>query len=418
MKGELLTILSPYRNKEKVLLHNQEVGDIIKGILDTHSLYRKEYDKIQHRFNYGNEFSIGKNLWNFLKKNVPYKIESDRKQTLRSPSAILSMLGGADCKSFALFIGGTLDAISRAGKPIDWAYRFSSYRFYEPQPQHVFVVINPGTDKEIWVDPVLSSYNERKQYFYHKDKKPMALVAIAGVNQVGLFGSKKRKAAKAAQAASTAEPGTTPAPAKKKKNIFQKAGEVLKKGGKVVLKVGAAPSRNAFLLLVKLNVFGLATKLQKALAKDADKVNRFWSSAGGNTNTLLKQIQQGAKKKRILGSVAIGEPATAAAVAAATPLLVKIATLLKSIGIDPQDIKKIALDKAKDIAQNQLEKIANKGEAIEQIEDTRLEQIDEEIGIKQPGSTAKEAGAGMDMKKVLPIALAAGVGIYLLTRKK
>lgn len=417
MKGELLNILSPYRNKEKVLLQNQEVTDIMKGILVTHNLYKKEYDKIQHRFNYGNEFSIGKNLWNFLKQHVPYKIESERKQTLRSPSAILSMLGGADCKSYALFIGGVLDAISRAGKPINWAYRFSSYRFYEPQPQHVFVVINPGTDKEIWVDPVLGSYNERKQYYYHKDKTPMALVAIAGVNQVGLFGSKKRKAAKAA-AAQTSEPGTTPAPAKKKKNIFQKAGDVLKKGGKVVLKVGAAPSRNAFLLLVKLNVFGLATKLQKAFTKDADKVTRFWSSAGGNANTLLKNVEQGAKKKRILGSVAIGEPATATAIAAATPLLVKIATLLKSIGIDPQDIKKIALDKAKDIAQNQLEKIAAKGNSIDQMEENRLEQVEEELGVKQPGQASSTPGAGMDMKKVLPIALAAGVGIYLLTRKK
>lgn len=416
MKRELLKILSPYKNQEKVLLHNQEVKDIMQGILATHNLYKKEYDKIQHRFNYGNEFSIAKNLWSFLKKNVPYRIESDRKQTLRSPSAILSMLGGADCKSYALFIGGVLDAIGRAGKPIDWAYRFSSYRFFEPQPQHVFVVINPGTDKEIWVDPVLSSFNERKQYFYHKDKKPMALVAIAGVNQVGLFGSKKRKAAKAAAAAAT-EPGTTPAPAKKKKNIFQKAGDVLKKGGKVVLKVGAAPSRNAFLLLVKLNVFGLATKLQQAFAKDADKINRFWSSAGGNTNTLLKQVQQGAKKKRILGSVAIGEPATAAAVAAATPLLVKIAEILKSIGINPQDIKKIALDKAKDIAQNQLEKIQAKGQAVEAMEDFKEQQIEEELGVKQPG-TSPGSGAGINMKKVLPIALAAGVGIYLLTRKK
>lgn len=410
MKSELLQILKPYRNTEKVLKHNQQVKDIIQGIVDTHKQYRKEYDKIAYKFNLGNEFSIGKRLYDFLKKNVKYNIEPDDRQTLRSPSAILAIMSGADCKNYALFIGGVLDAINRTGKKIDWAYRFASYKIFDPEPHHVFVVINPNTDNEIWIDPVLNRFNERKQYLYHKDLKPMALVAVAGIG---------RKAAKKAAPA-------VPLVSKKKKTVIKKAAAVLKKGGRVVMKVGAAPSRNAFLLLVKLNVFGLANKLTAAYKKSADKVNRFWSSAGGNPDTLYRTVQQGSKKKRILGSVAIGVPQAAAAVAAATPLLVKIAEILKSIGIDPQDIKKIATDKAQQFVKKELQKIESRG-----MEDLRAESAAiqaEEDALNEPlpsqRTTAKELipGGVTDQRQrqavnYIPIVAVGLAGLYFLTRK-
>jgi hypothetical protein len=38
-------------------------------------------------------------------------------------------------------------------------------------PHHVFVVVNPSTNNEIWIDPVVKAFDYKKQYFYKIDKK-------------------------------------------------------------------------------------------------------------------------------------------------------------------------------------------------------------------------------------------------------
>jgi hypothetical protein len=41
----------------------------------------------------------------------------------------------------------------------------------------------PGTKKEIWIDPVLPRFNEKRTPTFYKDKKiKMALIALSGVN--------------------------------------------------------------------------------------------------------------------------------------------------------------------------------------------------------------------------------------------
>lgn len=177
----ILQKLAPFKNYQRIVSHDQTVGDIINGILDTHQKYKSEYDKISEDFIGVNELETAKNIWNFLHSNVPYFIESTKNQTLRSPSAIVAMPG--DCKSYALFANGIFDSLNRKGifqTPI--AYRFADYRGID-EFQHVFSVLYPGTNKEIWIDPVLSRFNEKKQPTSFKDKKiKMALIALSGVN--------------------------------------------------------------------------------------------------------------------------------------------------------------------------------------------------------------------------------------------
>ena len=177
----ILQKLSPFKNYQTVITQDQTVGDIINGILSTHEKYKKEYDKISEDFIGASELETAKNIWNFLHSNVPYFIESTKNQTLRSPSAIVAMPG--DCKSYALFANGIFDSLNRKGifqTPI--AYRFADYRGID-EFQHVFAVLYPGTNKEIWIDPVLSRFNEKKQPTSYKDKKiKMALIALSGVD--------------------------------------------------------------------------------------------------------------------------------------------------------------------------------------------------------------------------------------------
>ena len=176
--------LSSFQNFKKVLVSDQSTKDIVNGILDTHYQYGKEYNKISKYFLGQNAKETAKNVWEFLKNNVPYYIESGNNQTLRSPSAILSIPVGADCKSFSLFINGVFQSLFDKGYlKVPFAYRFASYKNNSKEPGHVFVVLYPGTDREIWVDPVLDRFDDRSKIpTFYKDKKiKMSLVQMSGV---------------------------------------------------------------------------------------------------------------------------------------------------------------------------------------------------------------------------------------------
>jgi len=180
-KAAVLEKLAPFKNYKRVVSTDQTVTDIIDGIVDTHFKWEKEYDKISDYFIGESELETARNIWNFLKSNVPYYIESTSNQTLRSPSAIVAMPG--DCKSYALFANGVLDSLNRKGiYQVPLAFRFAGYKESSREPQHVFAVMYPGTKKEIWIDPVLARFNEKRQPSFYKDKKiKMALIALSGV---------------------------------------------------------------------------------------------------------------------------------------------------------------------------------------------------------------------------------------------
>jgi hypothetical protein len=180
-KSAVLKKLAPFNNYKKVVSADQTVTDIIDGIVNTHYQYQDEYDKISNYFVGESELETARNIFNFLKSNVPYYIESNNNQTLRSPSAIVALPG--DCKSYALFANGVLDSLNRKGIfQVPLAFRFAGYKDSTREPQHVFAVMYPGTKKEIWIDPVLPRFNEKRQPSFYKDKKiKMALIALSGV---------------------------------------------------------------------------------------------------------------------------------------------------------------------------------------------------------------------------------------------
>ena len=186
-KNMVLQKLAPFTNFKKVLIEDQNTSDIIQGILDNHKNYESQYDKISEMFIDDNEVETAKNVFKFLKDNVPYYVEPIEKQTLRSPSAIISIKEGADCKSYASFINGIMSSLNRKGIfKVPLAYRFASYRYDTREPQHVFAVLYPNTKNEVWVDPVLNKFDQRKEPVFIKDKKiKMALIAMSGTSSQG-----------------------------------------------------------------------------------------------------------------------------------------------------------------------------------------------------------------------------------------
>ena len=181
-KNSILGKLTPFLNQQNVVVENQGVNDIISGILETHNKYLDEYDKIFPYFIGSDLQETSKNIFDFLKRNVPYDIESNELQFLKSPSSIVST--PSDCKSYALFSCGVLDAIKRnTGEDFEIIYRFASYDPFDKVPQHVFCVVR-GDGEEFWIDPVLSKFNEKKQPYFFKDKNvnKMSLVGLSGID--------------------------------------------------------------------------------------------------------------------------------------------------------------------------------------------------------------------------------------------
>jgi hypothetical protein len=302
--GAILSALPPYRAKVVTLEKNQDTDDIVRGMLSYHKKYAEDYNKIGPLFLGSTPRQTLRNVFTYLKNNVRYVIEPETRQTLKSPAAIVAtgQTTGSDCKNYALFIAGVLDAINRTGKQkIPFAFRFASYKWYDEQPQHVFIVAFPGTKQETWIDPVLPQFDQRKQYNHATDKK-MALVGISGTG---------------AQVAGL-------------KDIFGKIKNA-------VLTVAAAPSRAAFLTAVSLNVLKVAEKLRAVQMKSPANLQKWWQNLGGNYAKLLEVIDKGMSRRNV-GK--IGEPVSISAIiTAAAPVIVALIKLLKSENIDSYELE-------------------------------------------------------------------------------
>lgn len=177
----LLEVLPPFNNNSILIEQKQEVHDIIKEVVNAHKHFAPDYDYIFQFFDKGSTKEICKNLFQFCKQNIDYKIENEERQTTKSPAAIVAT-GNGDCKHYAGFIAGVLSAITRnTSHKIFWVYRFASYSFFEDEVQHVFVV---AFDKgnEIWIDPVLCCFDTRSPSPVSIiDKKINMLTRVSGI---------------------------------------------------------------------------------------------------------------------------------------------------------------------------------------------------------------------------------------------
>jgi hypothetical protein len=183
----ILQKLPMYTGTVEVIADDQNVFDIIRGVKQIHNRYAEDYDKIANYFVGATAEDTCENIFRFLRRASFYYVEGEDLQTLRSPSAILATgkVHGIDCKNYSLFIGGILDAINRSGEQyIPFAYRFASDKLFDPTPCHVFIVAYPGTDREIWIDPIpeVTYFDQRLTYYYHTDKKykAMSLQILSG----------------------------------------------------------------------------------------------------------------------------------------------------------------------------------------------------------------------------------------------
>lgn len=377
----------PVYNNNLVVTHRNAItGDIIKTLLDCFKIAADQTREFSENFRGANHFKSAFNIWQFVRDHITYKKDSDGVQVVQSPGALLSRLNG-DCKSQSLLISAVLFNLGAENVRL----RFVSYKGNKI-PTHVYTVFD-YEGKTVPVDSVIKKFNFELPYKYKIDKKVMNVYSLSGIEGTrreqmlknALLKSKRgtlchnllykelRKERNQPQAPIVLTTAQYDYYKKRleahlnwhtknnktglcyqlindeynrllNNNIVDGIGSIgklsLKKVFKGVKKVGLAPSRNAFLLLVKENVFALAGRLSFA---DPSKRAKFWESFGGNVNKLNTAISQGKKKRAILGKKqfgkisGIGETSTVAtALAAAAPILAVVAKLLSGMKTAPK----------------------------------------------------------------------------------
>jgi hypothetical protein len=326
----MLGKLPKYQGRKKLLKGRQYTSDIMQAIMTMHPKMATHYDSIAGPLWQGDVPRTAQYLYDFAKRNLPYQEEKTVMQTVKTPAAILEERYdfGNDCKHYASFIVGIADALRRKGHPIQAFYRFASYRKGVRSPGHVFAVFRHN-GRDIWADPVpqIPGFDSRKiSPAFHVDKMPPAmssngkigsLYEISGVpvpNSEILAGLRDTTLGRCPnkggdwlwsyQAAPVQQHmpqrGAPMGKAKKKHRLRIKIRVPKIQVGKFLAKAVGAPSRNAFLLLVKLNVFHLATKMWTKAAHDKNSSNwkrlaDKWKQLGGKPDKLYKEIVRGVK---------------------------------------------------------------------------------------------------------------------------
>lgn len=179
----ILSLIGKPNPPTVLIRENQSADDIIDQIASKHKRCALDYDKFAPTFAGGSLLQVCERLYKFCRKNFKYVEESEDEQFVSSPQTLLNR-GFSDCKGMALFCGGVLDALNRLGLyKINWRYRFASYKFLQSIPGHVFVVVKDPSG-EIFLDPVMGSFNYHKPYWTAEDIN----VATNSAGKIGACG--------------------------------------------------------------------------------------------------------------------------------------------------------------------------------------------------------------------------------------
>lgn len=201
----------------------------------------------------------------------------------------------------------------------------------------------------------------------------------------------------------------------------------------VALKVGLAPARNAFLLLVRLNVLKLGTKLAPAFSRFAPQ----WVKLGGDAKKLKLAIEKGQKAK-VSGTDcytnSVGAVATGSVLAVALPIILKVQKFLQSLGIDTNQL----IAKGKSAVIDKVTQKLTKGDKTplnvpddfdkettkENGNTTTIQSKNDDISTMEVKTTkdnddveSSDTTTKTELSKYL-LPVGALVGLYLLTRKK
>jgi hypothetical protein len=352
------------------------VSDTVKFIPKVVGETKWQTEKLSQLVKDGSTHDTCKNIWDWVYNHIAYHKDKDGYEQIRSPArAWHDRKRGVDCDCYTVFISTILNNLK-----IPHLLRITKYK--EDRFQHIYPVAKDEQGKEIVIDCVVNSFNYEEPYSEKEDTQ-MDLQYLSGlestppsVDSQDLFGDEDLGKFKINM------------PHIDLKHLDVK--DTLKKGLFFTNRVNPATVtlRNGLLAALKLNMFKLGSMLRWAyipeadankrgmnmnnwhkLVKAKDKIEEIFYTAGGKPENLKKAILHGRGNRdhsvagfgemdemsgvtpdmplsKILGTEIyhsenveglegmgeLGEPYTAASIAAATGVLGAIAALIKNIG--------------------------------------------------------------------------------------
>jgi hypothetical protein len=317
-------------------------------------------------------------IWDFVYDHISYEKDAHGKEQVRSPRRTWAdRSAGVDCDCYTTFISSILTNMR-----IPHTLRITKYK--KDYFQHIYPIVPIGSGKYITLDCVVHAFDYEEPFTEKKDKI-MDLEYLDGINDDdSLFNGFDEE--------NTGEIGKLKIGGGQ---LIKKIGDTVKKVVHVVNKVNPAIAllRVGLLASMKLNLMKVAGKLrwaylseeqakQKGILLDKyqqlrqvlTKLEQIFYGAGGKPENLKKAIVEGRGNKdksvaglgildmdngynedtpistllgddiytsEVQGLEGLGEPVTAASIAAATAALATIAGLIKKIGdIFPKGDKK------------------------------------------------------------------------------
>lgn len=245
-----------------------------------------------------------KNIWQFVYKHIKYQKDEKGKEQIRTPARVWNdRKNGVDCDCYSVFISSVLSNLK-----IPHSFRVTKYK--EDHFQHIYPIVHLDNNKYITMDAVVDSYNYEVPFTQKKDIA-MELEILNGIDDYeleeilendsfddfededleGLF---KRK------------------PGKKKKK--GKVKRILGRGLNIINKVNPATValRAGLLASMKLNILKVAQRIKYAYLSEAnarrkgmdipkwkrlvgikDRMERLYYGAGGKKSKLKKAILTG-----------------------------------------------------------------------------------------------------------------------------
>lgn len=311
-------------NTTTLIAENQSAKQIVDLLCIAIKDSERDFPALRRMFKGKTNEQTLKNIYQYTQEYFRYSKESPANQKVRTASRVMHDKK-VDCKGYSTFI---LASCLACGIPAK--FRLASYNYFDKTPTHVYVTSIDEEGNEIILDGTMRNYNAEHPYKHIKDVKPkiknkMALNYLQGIDDLQVInGRAERKSRRSERKEKRKDKRADRKEARKERR---------EERGTLIARVGAAPARGAFLIVLKLNALKLADKLAMAYKKDVNAVQKFWAKVGGKLPDLKKAIEQGSKASLNGTNADMGAIAVGTALATATPIMIAVSTLIKQLGL-------------------------------------------------------------------------------------
>lgn len=377
---------------------NQDIRDLLESLVPRAAAQMR---KAAPSFRGRNEKETCKRIFDYIKQNFTYVVDG-KEQVIKLPSALLKKRVG-DCKSFSLFTAAILENLK-----IPYSFVYTSYNS-DPTPGHVYIHTD-GPDGGCIIDAVYGIFNEEKNSTFKYRKK-------MNVRYIGSI-----PASPSAPSAGVGKCGYY----KQGRRVSGVSGI----GAKPIRKIALAPGRGVFLALVKANLDGFASKLQKI---DQGKLKKTWENIGGDYSKLVNAIKKGAskpakrlgflgllrkrlKKKGINGVSGIGAASDAEIQAAIVAAATALGTALPGVGNVAAATTGAVLAALYPVVRDMVAQTPDSEETDSLVQAQGIVPDADEVQ-SSPAQADVKTGVQFDFKRSLPLVAAAGIALYFVTRK-